>query len=434
MSKFALFFIVVYLSGFIGALFHNGAIAFFLYQAVYMINAEERWWYFQVPDLSYSFFASILMIFVVLKQYTELSVITRWRDLPVLKWILIFLLLHYVAYFFAINLIIHKIFTLNFLKLVIIFMLAYKLINTEKWLDTCLWVYALGCTYVGTVAKDIGRNSAGRVEGIGMVDTGGDGNYVAAALAPSILVLLYYAWQGNWKIRFIAALCSAYVVNALVLINSRGAFLGVALGAAVFISYMIFSRYQKRGQRATAIFIVLAGLAGAASLADATFWERMQTLQVDEEGQRGGDGRGRVYYWLATLDMIEDYPTGMGIGGFQAVSRSYLGVPKVPHSIWFQVLGEFGWYGLSIFLLMLYSVFRMSQKTKKYLLSIKNTDAYFKVLMLQCALLTFLITCTFIDRARAEVLYWLILFLGIAYNVYYLQHKSGKAEKVDKLQ
>ena len=96
----------------------------------------------------------------------------------------------------------------------------------------------LGCTYIGYVAKDIGRNSGGRVEGIGMVDTGGDANGVAAALAPSIVVLLYFAWQGSWKVRVLAALCSAYVVNALVLINSRGAFLAVVAGAGLFITYM----------------------------------------------------------------------------------------------------------------------------------------------------------------------------------------------------
>lgn len=426
MSKFALFFIIVYLSGFISAFFFNGAGAFLLYQAVYMINAEQRWWYFQVPDFRYSFFASLLMIFVLLIKYKELTAITRWRDLPVLKWLLLFLALHYVGYAFALNLAVHEIFTFNFLKLVIIFMIAYKLVNTEKLLDACLWVYALGCTYIGTVAKDVGRNRNGRVEGIGLIDTGGDANHVAAALAPSILVLLYFAWQGNWKIKLLAALCSAYVVNALVLINSRGAFLAVAVGAGLFISFMLFSRFQKKGQRAMAAFIVLAGLAGAASLADATFWERMQTLQANEEGERGGDGRGRLFYWISTLDMIKDYPMGMGVGGFRAASPLYVGVTKVPHSTWFQVLGEFSWHGLCIFVAMLISVLLLSRKTKKYVLANNNIAAYFKLLMLECALLTFLVAATFLDRARAEVLYWVILFIAIACNVYYIQHKTGR--------
>lgn len=424
MSKFALFFMLVYLGGFASAFFTNGASAFLLYQAVYMINAEERWWYSQVPDFRYSFYTSILMLAVLAIQYNRLTAVTRWRDLPVIKWILLFLLLHYVGYMYALNEIHHSMFTFNFLKLVIIFMVAYKLINTEKMLDACLWVYALGCTYIGYVAKDVGRNGAGRVEGIGMVDTGGDGNMVAAALAPSIVVLLYFAWQGSWKIRFLAAFCSAFVVNALVLINSRGAFLAVLAGAGLFVVYMLISRYQKQGQRATAIFIVVAGLVGAYSLTDATFWQRMQTLKEDEQGQRGGDGRGRLEYWMVTLDMVEDYPMGTGIGGFQALSLTYLGANKVPHSTWFQVLGEFSWHGLVIFILILLSAFNLSKKTKKYLVRHDRISAYFKILMLECALISFLVAATFIDRARAEVLFWLILFICIAYNVYFLQQQT----------
>ncbi|MDP5130694.1 MAG: O-antigen ligase family protein [Paraglaciecola sp.] len=394
-----------------------------------MINAEQRWWYFQIPDFRYSFFASILMLFALAKNYSTLSNITRWRDLPVLKWILVFLFLHYVGYAFALNIILHREFTYNFLKLVIIFMVAYKIVNSEKMLDAALWVYVLGCTYIGTVAKDVGRNGQGRVEGIGMVDTGGDANGVAAVLVPSIVVLLYFAWQGSWKIRLLAAFCSAYVVNALVLINSRGAFLGVVVGAGLFIGYMLFSRFQKPGQRGMAIFIVLAGLAGAVSLADATFWERMQTLQADEQGQRGGDGRGRIDYWLSTLDMINDYPMGMGIGGFSALSTVYLGEYKAVHSTWFQVLGEFSWYGLLIFIAILVSTLRLSQLAKKYLIKNNNIAAYFKLLMLECSLFGFLIASTFIDRARAEVLFWLILFISIACNVYYFQPRRKIASE-----
>ena len=426
MSKFALFFMLVYLGGFISAFATNGASAFLLYQAVYMINAEQRWWYYQVPDVSYSFFTSILMLAVLVSQYNKLTAVTRWRDLPVLKWILLFLLLHYVGYLHALNEMQHSMFTFNFFKLFIIFMVAYKLINTEKMLDACLWVYVLGCTYIGYVAHGVGRNGSGRVEGIGMVDTGGDSNSVAAVLAPSIVVILYFAWQGTWKIRLLAAFCSAFVVNALVLINSRGSFLAVVVGAGLFVIYMLVSRYQKKGQRATAVFIVVSGLAGAISLTDATFWERMQTLQTTEQAPHGDDGRDRMEYWMATLEMIDDYPLGMGVGGFNAVSIGYIGMNKVPHSTWFQVLGEFGWHGLAIFIVMLLSTVQLSRKTKTHLLLHDRITSYFKILMLECALISFLVAASFIDRARAEILFWLILFICIAYNVYFLQQQTDR--------
>jgi len=43
------------------------------------------------------------------------------------------------------------------------------------------------------------------------------------------------------------------------------------------------------------------------------------------------------------------------------------------------------------------------------------------MLALEGALLSFLVAASFINRARAEMLYWLILFIAIASNIYYLR-------------
>lgn len=429
MSKFVIFFILVYITGLLGTFLYHSSAAFMLYQMVYLINPENQWWYSQVPSLRYSFITAVVMILALLFNYRRLTAQAPWTELPVLKWWLLFLLLHYITAFWAVNPLIHNMFSFEFFKSTIIFMVAFKLLHSEKHLDLSLWVYMLGCTYMGYIVRSVGRNVNGRVEGIGMIDTGGDPNLFAAVVVPSLVVMLYFAWQGNWKVRLIIVVCSAFVVNTLVLINSRGAFLGAMAGCGLFICFMLFSRFQKAGQRATAIFIIVAGLAGAYSLTDASFWQRMQTLQVDEDGQRGGDGRGRIDYWFSTFDMLEDHKLGMGIGGFQTVSEVYLERVKVPHSMWFQVLGEFSWHGLALYLTMLLSVLRFSYLTKQYLIKNKEPEKYFKVVMLECALLSFLVTGSFIDRARAEILYWLILYLSVAGNVFYLQKlRSSKPE------
>ena len=425
MSKFVIFFILVYIAGLLGTFLYHSASAFMLYQMVYLINPENQWWYSQVPALRYSFITAVVMILALLFNYRRLTAQAPWTELPVLKWWVLFLLLHFITSIWAVNPLIHNMFSFEFFKSTIIFMVAYKLLQSEKHLDLSLWVYMLGCTYMGYLVRSFGRSSNGRVEGIGMIDTGGDANLFAAVVVPSLVAMLYYAWQGTWKVRLVIAICSAFVVNTLVLVNSRGAFLGATAGCGAFICFMLFSRFQKSGQRATAIFIILAGLAGAYSLTDDTFWQRMQTLQADESGQRGGDGRGRIDYWFSTFDMLEDYKLGMGIGGFQTVSVAYLERTKVPHSMWFQVLGEFSWHGLALYLTMLLSVLRFSYLTKQYLIKNKEPEKYFKVVMLECALVSFLVTGTFIDRARAEILYWLILYLSVAGNVLYLQKLRG---------
>jgi hypothetical protein len=331
-------------------------------------------------------------------------------------------------YFFALNLPVHKQFTFDFTKMIIIIAVAYKLIHSEKALNAVLWTYIIGATYVGYIAYSVGRGSNGRVEGIGMVDTGGDANYTAAALVPAAVLLIYYAWIGNKKIRLLCFVCGAFIVNALVLINSRGAFVGVVAGAGIFICYMLFSRFQRAGQRGMAIVIILAGLSGALYVADDAFWERMYTMQANEDGERGG--AGRMHFWWATFDMLEDYPMGMGIGGYKVLSGLYVDDAatnysvenRAVHSSWFQLLGDVGWIGAGIFLGLLLSTWRLLGNTKKYLIEQKRMDAYFHMIALQCAMISFMVTATFIDRIRAEMFFWLFLFIAAAANIYYLRY------------
>lgn len=429
MSKFALLFLAVFFGGILAALFFSGTAAFMLYQIVYMLNPDDRWWSASIPGLRYSFITVIVMMIALAMHYKEYSEKAPWLKQPALMWLVAILAMYYFMYLFALNLPFHKRFTFDFTKLVIIIFIAYKLVTSEKALHAVLWTYIIGATYVGYLARSVGRNAQGRVEGIGMIDTGGDGNQTAAALVPAAVLLIYYAWMGNKKVKLLCVICGAFVANALILINSRGSFVGGIVGASLFILYMLFSRHQKAGQRMMAIFIIVAGTSGTIYLTDDTFWQRVGTLQADEEtGRRGGDGR--TAFWVATFPMLRDNPMGLGIGGFSVLSEAYVDpdrtggystANRVPHSSWFQLLGELGWPGPILFGGLLITLFRQSQRAKKYLIQQDRIDAYFHVLVLQAAFLSYIAAASFIDRIRAEMMYWLILFIAIAGNVYYLQ-------------
>ena len=46
------------------------------------------------------------------------------------------------------------------------------------------------------------------------------------------------------------------------------------------------------------------------------------------------------------------------------------------------------------------------------------------MIALQCAMISFMVTVTFIDRIRAEMFFWLFLFIAAAANIYYLRYVS----------
>lgn len=438
MAKFALLFLFLFAAGVFAALFISPVPAVLVYQMVYFVNPDNSWWAASIPGLQYSFIAALLMLFLLLVRYKELSDKAQWKNQPVFKWMIALLIMYVFMIGFAIVPEVHKSFTYDFVKLLIIVFVTYKLINSEKALNACLWAYILGVTYIGYIAYSVGRDGQGRVEGIGMIDTGGDGNMTAAAMAPALIMLTYMAWLGNKKIKVLAIFCGAFIANGIVLINSRGAFLGVVVGALFFLFYMIFSKYQRKGQRGSAILIILIALAGTIYVADEAFWSRMETLEDVDDGAKSGSHR--IDFWLATFDVLHDHPLGVGIQGYVELSPNYLPehyfegrkIGKAVHSTWFQVLGEVGWLGLAFMLALLISTFRLSRNTKQYLIKNENYNAYFKMLALEGALLSFLVAASFINRARAEMLYWLILFIAIASNVYYLRFvgSSKDAKKI----
>ncbi|MGO1788323.1 MAG: O-antigen ligase family protein [Sphingobacterium sp.] len=337
--------------------------------------------------------------------------------------------MYYLMYIFALNSTMHHIFTLNFTKLIVITFVAYKLLYTEKALNAALWAYILGATYIGYLATITGRNEFSRVEGIGLVDAP-DANDTAAAIVPALVLLMYFAWLGDKKIKLLSVVCGALLANGLVLINSRGSFLGVLGGAGIFLLYMLLSTYQRKGQRLMAVMIVVLGMSGGLYVADEQFWSRMQTLENLED--QSTSGSGRVNFWLATFDMMEEHPMGMGVHGYNELSTQFLTKEQVGpkgnrsvHSIWFQGLSEVGWIGIGIFFCLLISLFRMSRKAKAWVMRNGNSGSYFKLIALECALLSYLIPATFINRFRAEILYWMILLLMVGINIYFLQRRNG---------
>ena len=429
MSKFALLFLLVFFSGIVAALTYSGAAAFVVYQLVYFINPDNRWWASSIPGLRYSALASLLMIYVLVTKYKHYTQMSPWGQMPPLKWLFAVLCMYYVAYTFALDITNHKIYTFDFLKLVIIIFVAYKLIHSETVLRVCLWCYILGCTYIGYLAHVTGRNSQGRVEGIGMVDAL-DANDTAAAMVPAAVLLMYFAWMGSTRVRLLAVICGAVIANGLVLINSRGSFLGVVVSLAIFVFFMVFSSQQQRGQRATAVLMIALGIGGALYVTDDLFWERMSTLQNIEDEHTSG--ASRMVFWWTTFDMLEDHPMGMGVNGYNRLAPLYMddetrgGVEhRSVHSMWFQGLSELGWIGFGFFCCMLASLYRISRKAKRYVISMGDIKAYFQILALECSLLGYLTAGTFINRFRAEILYWMILFLAVAVKVFYLQKQAG---------
>lgn len=433
-----LLFFGTYLGSIIAAFRIAPVFAFVLYQAVYFFYPRNKWWGYMVPDLSYSFFTVVLMMLVFALNFKQLNKNSLLKAPQIKYFFGMFCMMHIVANYAAIP-IWHNLSVVDYTKLFVIICLAYKLVDTKKHLQYILQGYIFGAWYISFMVFQLGRNAGDRVEGAGLVDAP-DSNGLAAAIAPSVVLAFYYFWisKAMWQ-KALFAIALVFTANAVVLINSRASFLAVAGSMAFFMWHMYFSSIQRKNQKKAAVGLTILGLCGSLYIVDASFVERVKSIWSEKKavtGQqvevRAESGATRTEFWKAAIEVSYDYPLGLGVRGFDHVSPYYLPEDldtgrtrnRSVHSTWFEALTELGYPGMFMFLGMLFSSLWCLKKAKQIAREENDPDSYFKLIAIQCACIAFAIAMTFMNRMRAEILYWLVLFCACAYNVYVIKRTA----------
>jgi probable O-glycosylation ligase (exosortase A-associated) len=171
------------------------------------------------------------------------------------------------------------------------------------------------------------------------------------------------AWERN-MLRFVGA----GVLLRAISTYSRGAF----IGAGVLIMLTILR--STRRVRGTLAAVALGAIIW--QVMPQEFWDRMDTITVEEGEQREESSGSRLHFWTVAVDMANAKPmTGVGLNAFTSVfdryntDRRYAGQERAAHSIWFGVLGDLGYPGLVLFIanlgLAFWSCWRVYRLTKK---------------------------------------------------------------------
>ncbi|MAZ04794.1 O-antigen ligase family protein [Alteromonas macleodii] len=392
------------------------------YILIYFLYDRTRWWYFNIPEISYSFFMSATILFLAIVHKNKSPSIFKERITVFLCLLGIYFLL---ANFWAVSSEIHEYDASNFIKVLLVIVASIKLVNTRNDLNIVIWSYIAGSAYIGFYILETGRTSYGRVEGIGVVDAP-DVNGLAASLVIGTVFCLYYFWVKKGFAKFAAIIAGALIVNALVLMNSRGAFLGVFIGAGWFVFHLYRSKVQIKYKKLKVILLVLTGVSCLAVVLDQSAIERM--LSIKEESTLTKDkqtGSTRVFFWLASVEMSFDYPFGGGARSFILLSPNYIpedidtggSKNRAVHSTWFQGLTEVGYPGMVIFMGLLLATFFSLRRVVKRAVSENNSDKFLFAIGLEGAFFGYLTAITFLDRFRGLSLYLLILMVVAFYRI-----------------
>ena len=232
-------------------------------------------------------------------------------------------------------------------KIQLFVFLTAMLINDRKKLDGYLWVLGLSLAFYGVKGGifTIVHGGVYRVQGPDGTFIGGN-NELGLALILTIPILRYLQLQARqaW-VRY--GLVGVMILTAIAVIGtqSRGAFLGAVAMATFFW-------LKSRNKFSSALYIIIA-VAVIGSIMPAAWYERMETIkhyQTDQSAQ------GRINAWWTAYYVANANLTGGGPEMFKPPTfRQYAPEPynvHAAHSIYFETLGETGYPGLAMYLLL----------------------------------------------------------------------------------
>jgi probable O-glycosylation ligase (exosortase A-associated) len=386
--------------GLLAASFFGPMFALLAYLLDYYQHPDIRWWGQYLPDLRWSLVSSCVLLGSYLINHGSIvRPVARYAQ----TWWLVALLV-----FAALSTPLAVDYTrsweelLSLGKLVLLYALIAGTIRTRQHFNWFVTAMILGGFLWGFDAYLDPDRIAGRLRRIGGPDSYND-NSAAAHLLTTLPFLGVALWVGKRWQKALAIAAAPFILNTIVLCNSRGATLGIGVSGLAAIM-LVPRRYRLRIGAA-----VVAGGLLFMHLTDDTFVDRQLTLLSEE---RDSSSQGRIDTWRGALELVEDHPFGTGGGGFDALSPKYIpeivdaygGEPRTVHNTYLLVATDWGIQGFVCFvgfiLATIVSLHRIRRDTTDLSIALQ-------AFAIESALLGFLMAAMFINRPYAEVLYWL---------------------------
>ena len=232
-------------------------------------------------------------------------------------------------------------------KIQLMVFLTALIITDRHQLHWLVWVIALSFGFYGVKGGifTIINGGAYRVQGPAGTFIGGN-NEMALALVMAIPLIRYLHLQETRKWIKIG-LASAMVLTGVAAIGSqsRG-------GLVAMLAMGLFLWLKSRNKIVTGFYMMIA-VAIMASVMPQEWYDRMSTIKTYQQDE---SAEGRINAWYTAFNVAKDRITGGGFETFKPPTfRQYAPNPwnvHDVHSIYFEQIGEQGFIGFSLFMLL----------------------------------------------------------------------------------
>lgn len=308
------------------------------------------------------------------------------------------------------------------LKIQLMTLVAIAALRERKHIELFIWVNAVSIGFYGFKGGIFTISTGGNSRVMGPAGGFIEGNNEIALALIIVIPLMNYLRIVATSLWVRAGLLLVMLLSVVAAIGtqSRGALLAIAaMGLVLWL----------RADRKIVTGAVVAFVATALVTYMPETWEqRMGTIQNYEQD---GSAMGRINAWWMTFKLANNQFFG---GGFEIYTpqlfAKYAPYPDdlhVAHSIYFSVLGEHGYVGLFLFLLVWWLAFRTVGKIRKEAVKQKDTQwVYHLAGMCQVSLVGYGVGGAFLSLAYFDLPYNILVILVVSLR--WLQEKRWLTE------
>ena len=401
-------YLALFVSSVLGSILFNPLIGISGYLITYHINPLTHWWGEYIPVLiyRYSLILAVATFIGMVLHKSKLKFMRMFETQEIL--LILFVGLCWLSIPLGVESKGIDEHLVKITKIAIMVMLGSHLITDLRRYEMIVYIFIFTGLFLGieTYNAPTWHFAGGRLgQGVGGSDLS-NGNMLAAHFIMVLALIGVMFIKGGWKTKLLCSASAVFMLNGIVLIQSRGSFLGLLAGA---MSAVVFT---KKVSRKKIIICVLAGIIGGATLADTGFWERMKFIQFETEKMEAS-ARSRVELWKIAIDMAWDYPFGVGVGNYKRVVDRYdtslEGMDT--HNTYLRCLTDVGFQGLLVLLLLIANAFRILSSISKDIDQLENKETFFwHIYGVKIGLIAYLVVVFFVSATYTEDFYWFLMF------------------------
>lgn len=326
----------------------------------------------------------------------------------------------------------------DFLKVGMFVLLMPVLVTSRVRIHAFVLMIVLGLSFHGMLdgLKFLASGGGHIVRGLAKF---GDNNHFAVAIVMAIPLLFYlYQNSSNRWLKLAAAAVALLTVAAVLGTRSRGGFLCLV----VMGFWLLMASRRKILGAVLALFavILVVSLAPASwtermdtikdAKSDSSFMERVEAWQVSSAVALRNPILGGGLYAIQSQPVWDRFRGNTGLLGFveAPISDRY----RAAHSIYFQIMGDLGFFGLFIFIFMLSNAIVSGRRIRKISNEAGPSLYWARDLgdALSASLVAFIVGGAAVSMAYYEILYIYLMLMDVLKNN--VENHVANSNKIEK--